>query len=88
MNSLKKIMINNNLFNKSILKRNINLRVHYNTPILIKKKIIKYILIIIKNSSCNILYNGIIFNFCPILEDIKEPYDINHPYNNILNFKF
>lgn len=37
MNSLKKIMVNNNLFNKSILKRNINLGVHYNTQVLIKR---------------------------------------------------
>ena len=175
MNSLKKIMVNNNLFNKSILKRNINLGVHYNTKILIKRnnkiytdhigvychkyinvfngtefkkiyirKNIYYIdfyklsftnlftkntfnviisdsynlkikdkgyksikdlninehlelqpeykinnILLFKNNllsyyieipSSNIVYNNIIFNTNPILEDIKQP------YNNILNF--
>ena len=74
MNSLKKIMVNNNLFNKSILKRNINLGVHSNTPILIKKKNNKIYtdkIGVYCNKYLNV-FNGIYFNKIYIKRNLKS----------------
>ena len=73
MNSLKQIIVHNKLFNQSIFKRNINLGVHYNTPVLIKKKNNKIYtdnIGVYCNKYLNV-FNGIYFNKIYIKRNIQ-----------------